>query len=454
MNMSLRWVFSLLLMTIPLSAIAQEFPAGTAEHQRIILEDWREQSQNVDNIRSVIFKDLPPDEARIVKTIRFSVIGGDRRGDQMIFPVADFDGDERIVTIGQGFIRQLSLFIDEEVYAKLYDKQSQVERHLALVVEQLKENQRRLQNGMPLKKVESGEEYFHWDQATIEKVDETGNKLLAVNLAFILAHEAGHHVLGHTSINRASLTNQQKIVQEEAADNWAIRTIISSGSLPLGAAMSLMMFEEMYKAGINPDHPSNDCRVRAMLVSSINNLDKFSAQLEANGKDVGTLRREWQAGLKQLDDDGECSSASSSSPSQPRGQEALLRLISAASQRRLSRLKGARDPDVADSWAAAPIPGLPLDCTVDYESIDHSFTYGCAKSVGSEESANDLLEQIKATVSSLDGVVDLGDKASGGAHRRVYTLSGVRISVSVLSPRSDSTRQRWLVDLNIFEPTD
>jgi len=299
-------VGTVLVLICGSTSTGQEAAYGSAERARLLEEEWKDQYRAVDDLRPQIFKGLSAHDAEIANSIDFKVIGGKSQGDQFIPPVATMDDGQRTVIIGQGFLRLLSLFIEEEVYGLKYNKASEVDQHISLVLKQMNENITRQKAGRPLLFVESARTYFHWNAETLKTVTDASDSLFNVNLAFILAHEAGHHVLGHTLLDPKTLTKQQRFIQEEEADKWGANTLIRAGQIPIGAAMSLVLFERMFDAGIDDFHPSNDCREVALIQSSIDSLDEFRSQLEAKGKSVEAVRRDWQRQLAQLREMGNC----------------------------------------------------------------------------------------------------------------------------------------------------
>ena len=67
-------------------------------------------------------------------------------------------------------------------------------------------------------------------------------KLHASILGFIIAHEIGHHVLGH--VQQIGVTMEQAYEQEQAADEWASRTLINMAWMPVGAVYMMLMLNE------------------------------------------------------------------------------------------------------------------------------------------------------------------------------------------------------------------
>ncbi len=190
----------------------------------------------------------------------------------------------------------------------MYGKQAEVERHITSTLEAIRKDQEREQRGLPVEPIASPRVYFGWDAATTKAVDDKTLPILHINLAFILAHEAAHHVLGHTQSDYRSLSTEQKFEREEAADKWAAQTLIASGQIPAPASFSLILFERMYDSGMDTSHPSNSCRARALMTSSIDAIPQFRTALQQAGKDPDDMKRGLSETVRHMDESHACPS--------------------------------------------------------------------------------------------------------------------------------------------------
>ncbi len=249
-----RVVFGLLigLSCILGAPVTAQTPFESDERRKLLSEEWRDQAKMVDELKTKVLTGVRPEDKSLVESIDFRVFGCSEqesascftRGDSVMFPFSLIDGD-RVVALGQGFLRQLYLFIEAELYGSLYNKQKEVDAFTKMVSDRLRQNAER---GADVSAVfvPAASDYFKWDSETQTRIDPMANALWQLNIAFIIAHEAGHHALHHTEQDRSKLTISQKIELEEAADAWGIRTMLAAGIPTAGAAMTLAMLDEMY----------------------------------------------------------------------------------------------------------------------------------------------------------------------------------------------------------------
>jgi hypothetical protein len=78
--------------------------------------------------------------------------------------------------------------------------------------------------------------------------------------------------------------------------------------------------------------------------------------------------------------------------------ETLARIVAWASQKQLSTLRGTKDPDIDDTWDATLDPGLGLNCSVSYDTDDHSYSYLCSKRYDNMELAAQEAQRVEDIV--------------------------------------------------------
>ena len=92
-------------------------------------------------------------------------------------------------------------------------------------------------------------------------------------LAFIVAHEIGHEILGHTAEIRSGSTSDTFKSHELEADAFALKSIGSAGYPPDSAIKAVAhSYRELWS--IEGDHPSAEARIKALefLVSKHSNV--------------------------------------------------------------------------------------------------------------------------------------------------------------------------------------
>ena len=95
--------------------------------------------------------------------------------------------------------------------------------------------------------------------------------LLSAN-GFILAHEVGHHVLGHVDRPARSFAESRRY--EAQADRYAVALTVKMGITALGALPALAFFATREGKRVDPDatHPLAFCRVLEAFTASFDQI--------------------------------------------------------------------------------------------------------------------------------------------------------------------------------------
>jgi len=119
---------------------------------------------------------------------------------------------------------------------------------------------------------------------------------------FILAHEIGHHVLGHVSHAPTDLEQSRK--QEKAADEWAMHALVKMGELPAGGfAFAVFMlasrgsdivFEHL------ETHPAEFRRLDYICEALVKNIRGVSKGSFPPGFDIETFENQMQNLQRQV----------------------------------------------------------------------------------------------------------------------------------------------------------
>ncbi len=120
------------------------------------------------------------------------------------------------------------------------------------------------------------------------------------SLYFILGHEIGHHVLGHTS--RPATTAAQSRVDESRADAFAFRTMAGAEITPAVGLNIMVVFASVegfdFEESPEATHPSGAKRVLAMVDAADDVMEhdpKYVEQLRRLGKE-----REWRQAVERI----------------------------------------------------------------------------------------------------------------------------------------------------------
>jgi hypothetical protein len=292
-------------------AVVPKPPSASASEPRKeqLRKEWQNYNQMVSDMKNDLFATLDKTELQTVNKIEIRVEGGldGTKGDDVQNCYALMDNGHPAVLLGQGFLRSLWYFIESLIYAEKYRAYDKHEKYIGFVLTSWQSNLTAASENRPPRFIPSPSEYFHWNKATIDTVDEAASPVWAEAVACVLAHEVGHHVLKHTSRNYLAEPLPAKRRAEEDADAWATSTLCRAGHPPLFGGAAIAYLQALYDdLGSNTTHPADACRSRALFVASIEQADKFKDGLAAKGHTPADLRRVLKARLAQFDATGAC----------------------------------------------------------------------------------------------------------------------------------------------------
>lgn len=108
-------------------------------------------------------------------------------------------------------------------------------------------------------------------------------------IAFVLAHEIGHHVLGHLEAPRADTAAESR-ARESEADRYAAELTMRVGVPAFGALPALAIFTAAESDVADPDatHPLASCRILEAMIYTVDHLaeDANSAPLFEKSPDM------------------------------------------------------------------------------------------------------------------------------------------------------------------------
>ena len=285
-----------LLATCAASLHAQLLPADSAERRKLLEETAREVLSNIETIRKTVFANLPLDQSSIVNQIKFLV---PQAGDDDINNC--FAGrnaqNVRVVIIGPAFSRCLRMFIEAQLIARAKGQPALSTRYIDYVLDRWKQNLALRNAAQPPLFIEAPQTYMGAPPDLLKAIEEPASVLYGASLAFAMAHEVGHHILGHDVASK-----KQSIERERDADSWAMGTLLASGQPPAAGLMVISYFSALFEVeGASATHPADADRAREMIVRTLANLDRFAPRAAANGVSIDLIREKLESARNQLD---------------------------------------------------------------------------------------------------------------------------------------------------------
>jgi hypothetical protein len=281
---------------------AQVLPYDSTERAQLISKQAKALEDDIATIRPQLFRNLGPREAAIVASITFEVPDGEGINRETVndcYAFTDNRGRRR-VHIGLLFARGLHMFIDAQLLSRAMNRPELGEKYVNYILAGWAENARLQQRNLAPKPIESPYTYLHASQQVLDSIEAPSAEIYGGALAFAMAHEAGHHVLGHTVEGR-----KQSLDNEIKADAWAMQTMIGSGEPPTAGLLIAAYWSALFESdSANATHPSSKDRSVVMIQSTLDNLDRFADRARQNGVSIESIRARLTADLKQLGGQG------------------------------------------------------------------------------------------------------------------------------------------------------
>lgn len=194
--------------------------------------------------------------------------------------VAYRDESGRVIEISFGFFGLAIQLSDDEVLADYYAAQDpgiydKLEAYLASLNDAIDRNERTM-SADELPRFASFAGIPEETAAALEAQEEF--KSYAANLrtsaiAFVLAHEIGHHVLGHTDLPPPDSPEVSR-ARESDADRYAAELAMRVGITAFGALPALALFAAAEGETLDPEasHPLGTCRILAAMLDTVDRL--------------------------------------------------------------------------------------------------------------------------------------------------------------------------------------
>ncbi|MBY6006550.1 hypothetical protein KUV62_21685 [Salipiger bermudensis] len=301
MNSIIRF-FLLGSLLLPSNLAAQSLE----QRDHIMSQTYRAAKRSIDDAMDRFWPELDSYEAAIMGTVEISV----DRYDWNLYGVrAVRRGSERSIHFPMGFLIA-NLYV---VWGMAANELAGHDKDLGLdyiheISDVVKRSVRATNAGQRPPPMPSYGEFVRMSEAEWRRLATSEQYMLYVEammgdgLAFILAHEIGHHVQGHLDGPASSLQ------EELSADNYAVGLSINSGFNPILAFTPFLLFAAIENdTGVydgTSTHPPGLCRVVMMLRSGSDAAlreEGFMEYLTENN-----LRDEWfesQAELAALPDE-------------------------------------------------------------------------------------------------------------------------------------------------------
>ena len=221
---------------------------------------------------------MPPDERAILQEIDVRM----PMDYDITRVVAYRDDTGRVIEISFGFFGTAIQFCDDEVLADYYAPQdpdiyNKLEAYLTNLNDGIDRNEQSFgQDPVPLPRFAPFAGIPAETAAGFEAREDfqvaAGNLRMAA-IAFALAHEIGHHVLGHADSPPPESAAESR-AREAAADSYAVELTMRVGVPAFGALPALALFAAAEGETLDPGatHPLATCRIVAAILDSVDRL--------------------------------------------------------------------------------------------------------------------------------------------------------------------------------------
>ena len=253
---------------------AQDSPQ---EHQAGLKRDVAAIEKTINVLRPALFDNLTGSEAKIYKQIVFHVSNAETISEAGSW--VDDDG-KRTVEIAEGYGRQIKMMAEAELIEDQLKKPVLIP-YIQYVVVSWRQHATFIKDP-------SAFADFDFDSFLAKPEGSLAwDKMSSGAIAFVLAHEVGHHVLGHCDKPTQDADVQRQ--REFDADSWAIKRLENANPhfLPTSGVIPLIF---NYYITPNPianearsDHPADLRRIHQMFEAMEESLPQYRADIEKVG---------------------------------------------------------------------------------------------------------------------------------------------------------------------------
>jgi hypothetical protein len=226
----------------------------------------------VNSIRTDLSDIMPDPERRTLREIVIRI-----PMDYDVTRVLSFRDEhrQRVIEISFGFLGAIAQLCGDFYFAsQISEGPEKFDAYVEYVHEMVDRNERALRNDHIKSFQEHAAIPVDTKNAIMGRSDYHLNvgKIILSAIGFILAHEVGHHVLGHLDRPARSLAESRRY--EAQADRYAVALTVKMGITTLGALPALAFFATREGKRVDPDatHPLAFCRVLEAFTASFDQI--------------------------------------------------------------------------------------------------------------------------------------------------------------------------------------
>lgn len=437
----------LLIRQIALLFVASPEAQGptAAEREKLLEESAKAAEQYIAVVRPQAFRNLTGKEREIYEQITFKVTKDDSAWESSSF--IDKDG-ERVVEIDVGYVRSIEMMVDAFLLEELRNQEFLAD-YIRYVASQLSQK---------ATFIKSPYEFLGMSDTEMDKFfEEKGlqrQRVAAVanTIAFVLAHEVGHHVLGHTDDRPEA--RQAKLAAEREADAWAVQQLVSVHFPPLAGVVPLL-FDFYFEPLGSPDqgtHPTSIERVHALFQAMRDAAPQFRTDVEAQGRSYANFKRGLDEKLTELESQMKAASALETAETSSANPfcSAVQKVVSQA-ETRFRRLAGSPEPGGESFEAPVLLPGAK-SCRV-WQYRDRSLGSAVVCEYGrspSREEVDQAFDRLAALLETC--LTGWTSRSFEGVRQRTLSFTGPKETNVRL--RRDESRRRGDYFVSIWFSTD
>jgi hypothetical protein len=283
----------------PTSDSARQAPPRFDTAEGMLAWYQRTTEDAIRRIRPKLWGSMTAEQRRIESEISFVV---DPR-DDVALAEASSTGP-RTVRISVGFMRSLETLIEAQVFSAFRDDTTITRGYYQYLADAIADNQRKITSKMPPSPIKLFPQWMGWSETQRRRYWDDPKIGRAYNveggLAFLIAHEIGHHVFRHRPYREKS--SEQARLDETQSDTFAVEAIAKAEYNPLSATPLLFLW---IFQGSNPaeqegssTHPADERRllnVFRFAEETVRNDPDFEAYLRRNN-----LIERWQNAQREM----------------------------------------------------------------------------------------------------------------------------------------------------------
>jgi hypothetical protein len=290
-------------------ALAQE--PSEAERKQDLHDIAKGTSEVIEAIRPALFGWLTGHDLKVYREITVFRVS---ELDDLSRSEASWEEGQRAVIVDVGYQREIYNLAQAYMIEQLANKEVVIP-YINYVVESW--------HNHTFVKVPSQFANFNFDKV-LDDPNESAQfaKMNTSALAFILAHEVGHHILGH--MDKPWPTELSKMRElETGADNWAFKCLRQANPhfSPLGGLLPLIfgyyISPSPLAAESKADHPADLRRIHSMFQVMLDSLPDYRDEIEKSGQAMGITYDNFKKWVEQRLQDYEKQMETDSPPVRP-----------------------------------------------------------------------------------------------------------------------------------------